>query len=73
MNYVILSGEIRPLMVLAIYDDGLIDGIQFRNGPNDDRRDNAGPTDRGKTQLWRPSVKLDAEKNPGTYHFMEAA
>ena len=73
VNYVILSGEIRPLMVLAVYSNGLIDGVQFRNGSNDDRKDNAGGADRGKTNCWRPSVKFDEAKRPGSWHFQEAA
>jgi hypothetical protein len=73
VNYVILSGEIRPLLITQVYDNGLVDGVQFRNGSNDDRRDNAGGSDRGKVSIWRPSIKFDAQKRPGTYHFMEAA
>jgi hypothetical protein len=72
VNYVITNGEIRPFMVLAEYpqEDGqpLIDGIQFRNGSNDDKKDNSGPTDRGKVVVWRMSVKQDDGKRPGTYH-----
>jgi hypothetical protein len=67
VNFVIANGEVRPLMVTQSFPDTpdkLIDGIQFRDGSNDDRKDGG----RGELIVWKVSVKYDAQKRPNTWH-----
>lgn len=71
VNYVITNGEVRPMLVVVAFEKGdafMVNGVQFRDGSNDDRKDNAGGIYRGKLNVWRPSVAYDAQKHPGTWH-----
>jgi hypothetical protein len=64
VNFVLPSGDVRPFLVIVRYDNDLIDGQLFRNGANDDRKDNG----RGELTVWKQSVKKDDLKRPNTWH-----
>jgi hypothetical protein len=67
VNYVLASGDIRPMIVVQSFPDTpqkLINGIVFRDGSNDDRKDGG----RGELVILKQSVYYDAQKRPNTWH-----
>lgn len=67
VNYVVAEGEIRPMTIVKVWDNECVNGVQFRDGTNDDKHD--GCITHGQTQLWRTSVSYDAGGKVGTWHW----
>ena len=69
VNYVIPGGEVRPLLVTAVYpatdqSPQMVNGFQFRDGVNDDKKDGS----RGQQAVYKASVAYDELKRPKTWH-----
>lgn len=71
VNFVVAEGEIRPMTVVKVWDNEGVNGVQLRDGSNDDKHDNC--VTQGQLQIWRTSVNYDAKKAVGTWHWPDVA
>ena len=60
------AGEHRPAIIVQVwdYEAGTSNLVVFCDGDNDGM---------GSLILWRPSVRHSEDKEPGTWHWIEAA
>jgi len=66
-RYVLLSGDIRPFIIVQEWPEHerkLANGIVFRDGANDDRKDMG----HGELIVLKQSVYYDEAKRPNTWH-----
>ena len=67
VNFVVAEGIIRPMIVTNVNEGGTINGVQFRDGSNDDQHDHCVTPK--QTQAWRTSVSYDAKASVNSWHW----
>jgi hypothetical protein len=80
VHYVMQGGAHRPAMVVAVFhkefpgnpgdETGVNMNVQL-DGSNDAQDPGVTPTETSRGIAWRPSVRFDEGKSPGTWHWPE--
>ena len=67
VRFVLSDGTVRPMIVTAVLDEGtgMVNGVVFRDGANDDRRLAAN----GSATEWVSSVHFDPAKKARSWHW----
>lgn len=72
VNYVLQNGEIRPLVVVRVWEGssipGYINGVLIYDGTNDSGQLSQGAATAACVQ-WITSTHFDEAKTPGTWHW----